>query len=100
MAATDLRLEGTEEQCERLVHKLTLLSLKGYELCITITCAPPLAPLHEGMRFVVTENTVVATQLSTLWVVVSLPTQSILGRLPIDVSQAGVVGEMVIQFWE
>jgi hypothetical protein len=44
MAATDLRLEGTEEQCERLVHKLTLLSLKGYELCITITCAPPLAP--------------------------------------------------------
>jgi hypothetical protein len=57
-------------------------------------------PLHEGMRFAVTEHTVVATQLSTLWVVVSLPTQSILGRLPVDVSQASVVGEMVIQFWE
>jgi hypothetical protein len=31
---------------------------------------------------------------------VSLATQSVLGRLPVDVSQAGVVGLMVSRFWE
>jgi hypothetical protein len=39
-------------------------------------------------------------QLPKLWAVVSLATQSILGCLPIDVSQVGVVGEMVARFWE
>jgi hypothetical protein len=77
-----------------LVNELTLLSLRGSELCITITGAPSLVPLHEGMRFAV------AIQLSTLWAAMSLAAQSILRCLPIDVSQAGVVGEMVVQFWE
>jgi hypothetical protein len=31
---------------------------------------------------------------------VSLAAQSILGRLPIDVSQASVAGDIVVQFWE
>jgi hypothetical protein len=31
-----------------------------------------LAPLHEGMHFVVTQHTEVATWLSALWMVVSL----------------------------
>jgi hypothetical protein len=82
------------------VHNLTLLSLRDYELCITITGAPLLAPLHEGMRVATTQHTKVATRLSVLWSVVSLAAQSMLGFLPIDASQAGVVGEMVIQFWE
>jgi hypothetical protein len=90
--------EATDEQYKRLVHELTLLSIRGSELCITITGAPPLTPLHEGMRFVVAQHTEVATLLSTLWAVVSLPAQSILGHLPVDVPQAGVVGEIVVQF--
>jgi hypothetical protein len=36
--------------------------------------------------------------LSALWAAVSLAIQSILGHLPIKVSQAGVVGEMVARF--
>jgi hypothetical protein len=69
-------------------------------LCITITGAPLLAPLYEGMRVAATQHTEVATRLSVLWSVVSLAAQSMLGFLPIDASQAGVVGKMVIQFWE
>jgi hypothetical protein len=48
MAVADQRREATEEQCERQVHELTLLSLRGSELCITITDAPPLAPSTRG----------------------------------------------------
>jgi hypothetical protein len=69
-------------------------------LCITITSAPPLAPLHKGMRFAATQHTEVATRLSMLRAAVSLAAQSILGQLPIDVSQAGVVGEIDVLFWE
>jgi hypothetical protein len=73
-----------EEQYERLVHELTLLNLEGH--------------LHEGMQFAAAHHTDVVMRLSTLWVAVSLATQSILGCLPIDVSQVGVVGEMVARF--
>jgi hypothetical protein len=52
------------------------------------------------MRFVAAQHTEVATRLSVLWAVVSWAAQSILGLLPIDVSHAGVVGEMVARFWE
>jgi hypothetical protein len=52
------------------------------------------------MCFAVAQQTEVATRLSALWVAVSLAAQSILGRLPVDVSQVGVVREMVVQFWE
>jgi hypothetical protein len=45
-------------------------------------------------------HTEVAMGLSTFWAVVSLAAQSILGHLPIDASQAGVVGEMVARFQE
>jgi hypothetical protein len=48
----------------------------------------------------VAQHTEVATWLSALWVAVSLAAQSILGHLPIDASQVGVVGEMVARFWE
>jgi hypothetical protein len=57
-------------------------------------------PLNEGMRFAAAQHTEVASRFSTLWAAVSLAAQSILGCLPIDVSQAGVVGEMVTRFWE
>jgi hypothetical protein len=67
---------------------------------MTITGAPPLAPQHEGMRFAAGQHTEVATQLSSLWAAVSLVAQSIHGCLPVDASQAGVVGEIVIRFWE
>jgi hypothetical protein len=39
--ATVRRQEVVEEQCKRLVHELTLLSLRGPELCMTITSALP-----------------------------------------------------------
>jgi hypothetical protein len=65
-------------------------------MCITITGAPPLAPLHVGMRFTMAQHSKVATRLSVLWVAVSLATQSILGCIPIDASQAGIIGEMVV----
>jgi hypothetical protein len=52
------------------------------------------------MGFVAAQHIVVASRLSALLAAVSLATQSILKCLPIDVSQAGVVGEMVVQFWE
>jgi hypothetical protein len=55
-----------------LVHELTLLSLRGSELCMTITGAPPLAPLHEGMWFAVACHIEVSMRLSTLWAAVSL----------------------------
>jgi dihydroxyacetone kinase-like predicted kinase len=44
MVTADQQQEATEEQCECLLHELTLLSLRGSELCITITGAPLLAP--------------------------------------------------------
>jgi hypothetical protein len=50
------------------------------------------------MHFVVAHHTEVASRLYALWAAVSLAAQSILGRLPIDVSQTGVVGEMVSRF--
>jgi hypothetical protein len=43
-AMADQRWEAAKEKCECLVHALTLLSLMGYELCMTIIGAPPLAP--------------------------------------------------------
>jgi hypothetical protein len=52
------------------------------------------------MRFAVAQHIEVATWLSTLWVAVSLAAQPILGCLPIDVSQVGVVGEMITGFQE
>jgi hypothetical protein len=65
-------------------------------MCITITGAPPLPPLHVGMRFTMAQHSKVATQLSVLWVAVSLATQSILGCILIDASQPGIIGEMVV----
>jgi hypothetical protein len=100
VAIADQRWEAPEEQCKCLAHELTLLSIRGSELCITITDAPTLAPLHEGMCFAMARNTEVATRLSTLMVAVSLAAQYILGCLPIDVSQAGVVGEIAVRFPE
>jgi hypothetical protein len=46
------------------------------------------------MRFAAPWHTEVATQFSTLRVVVPLAAQSVLRHLPIDVSRAGVVGEI------
>jgi hypothetical protein len=83
-----------EGQCEHLVHELTLLSLRGSELCVTIIGAPSMAPLHES------SGSEVATWLSVRWAAVSLAAQSILGCLPIDASPTGVVGEMVVKFQE
>jgi hypothetical protein len=100
MVAPDQHQEATEEQCEHLVHDLTFLSLSGSVLWMTITGAPLLAPLYEGMRFAATQHAKVATRLSALWVVVSLATQSILEPLPVHAPQTGVVGEMVARFWE
>jgi hypothetical protein len=67
---------------------------------MTITGALPQAPLYEGMRFVAAHHTDVAMRLSGLWVAVSLATQSVLGCLPIDVSQSDVMREMVARFQE
>jgi hypothetical protein len=52
------------------------------------------------MCFAAAQHTKVATRLTVLWAAVSLATQSILGRLSIDASQVGVVGEMVVRFRE
>jgi hypothetical protein len=54
------------------------------------------SPLHDGMRFAAAQHTEVATRLSMLWEAMSLAAQSILGHLPVDVSQVGVAGEMVV----
>jgi hypothetical protein len=40
VVAVDQRWVAVEEQCEHLVHELTLLNLRGFELCMTITGAP------------------------------------------------------------
>jgi hypothetical protein len=95
-----LQRGATVEQCERMVHGLTLLNIRHSEFYITITVAPPLTPLHEGMRFAAAQHTEVAAWLSALWAEVSLPTQSILGHLPIVVPHANIVGEIVVQFRE
>jgi hypothetical protein len=57
-------------------------------------------PIYEGMQFAAAHHTNVAMQLFALWGVVSLAAQSILGCLPIDTFQVGVVGEMVARFQE
>jgi hypothetical protein len=44
VAVTDCRWEAAEDQCGHLADKINLLSLKGFELCMTITGAPPLNP--------------------------------------------------------
>jgi hypothetical protein len=67
---------------------------------MTITGAPLQVSLPEGMQFATARHTEVVIQLSTLWAAVSLATQSILGHLLVDVSQAGVVGEMATSFQE
>jgi hypothetical protein len=96
-ATTYRRRVGVEEQCERLVHEITLLNLEGSKLCMTITGAPPQAPLHEGMRFVAAHHTEVVMQLYALGNTVSgRPVHT--RHLPINVSQAGAVGEMVARF--
>jgi hypothetical protein len=48
VAMGEQRWEAAKEQRERLVHELTLLSLMGSKLCITITGTPPLAPCVRG----------------------------------------------------
>jgi hypothetical protein len=100
VAMANRRREPAKKKCKHLVHELTLLRIRESEMCITIIGAPLLTPLHEGMCFAVAQHTEVATRLSTLWMAVSLASQSILGRLLIDVPQAGVVGEIVVRFWE
>jgi hypothetical protein len=70
-AIADRRQEAVEEQCECLVHELTLLCIKGSKLCINIARAPPLTHLHEGMRFAMAQHTK-DKQLSTLRAAVSL----------------------------
>jgi hypothetical protein len=98
-ATTDHQREAMEEQCECLVHEFTLLSLRGFELCITITGALPLppaqgnahcgGPAHRGGHAVI-------RALGG-----GLPVHLVHSRdLPIDVSQEGVVGEMVVPFWK
>jgi hypothetical protein len=67
-AAAKWQWVATDEQWEHLVHELTLLNLRGFELCMTITGTP----LHEGMTFAVVHHIEVVMWLSTLWVAVSL----------------------------
>jgi hypothetical protein len=40
-SAVDRRWVAAEEQCESLVHELTLLNLRGSELCVNISGALP-----------------------------------------------------------
>jgi hypothetical protein len=63
-AAIDQQWVAVEEQCEHLVHELTLLNLRGSELCMTITGAPPQTPIYKGLRFVVAHDTMVVMRLS------------------------------------
>jgi hypothetical protein len=70
--AVERRRVEIEEQCERLVHELTLLSLRGSELCMTIIGAPSQASLYEGMWFVAARHIEVAMRLSSLSEAVSL----------------------------
>jgi hypothetical protein len=97
-AVAEWRWAVAEEQCEHLVHEHPLLSLSGSELCMTIKGAPPPPPLHEEMHFAMGHHTEVAMRQSTLCSTVSLAAQSILGCLPADASQSGVVGEIVARF--
>jgi hypothetical protein len=53
-AMANQQQEATEEQCGRLAQELTFLSIRGSELCITVTGSLMRAPLHEGMLFAVT----------------------------------------------
>jgi hypothetical protein len=55
-------------------------------------------PLHEGLWFAAAHHTDVAMWLSALWAAVSLASQFILGCLPVGISRASVVGEMVDSF--
>jgi hypothetical protein len=50
------------------------------------------------MHFAVAQHTEVDMRLSALCAVVCVATQSILGHMPIDAFQVGVVGEMVARF--
>jgi hypothetical protein len=52
------------------------------------------------MQFEAGDHTEVVVWLSTLWAAMSLAAQSILGCFPIDISQVGVVEEMVARFQE
>jgi hypothetical protein len=52
------------------------------------------------MQFVSAHHTKVAMRLSMLSVVMTLAAQSMPGCLPVNVSHAGVVGEMVAKFQE
>jgi hypothetical protein len=59
---------------------------------MSITGIPLQAPLYEEMCFAAAQHTEVPMQCSALWAGVSLAAWSILRRLPVDVSQVGVVG--------
>jgi hypothetical protein len=69
-------------------------------LCLTIDGAPLQDPLHEGMWFVATHYTKVATWLSALWTAVCLAAKSMLGHILAEVLKVNVVGEMVVMFRE
>jgi hypothetical protein len=77
-AAIDQQRVAVEEQCEHLVHELTLLNLRGSKLCMTINGAPPQTPIYMGLRFVAAHETKVVMRLSVHWAAVSLAAQSIL----------------------
>jgi small ligand-binding sensory domain FIST len=99
-AVANQQQEATEEQCRRLAQELTLLSIRVSELFITMTGSSLQAPLHEGMYFAVARHAEAASQFSALQVAMSLASRSIIGHLPFDVPQAGVVGEIVSRFWK
>jgi uncharacterized protein (DUF3084 family) len=60
-AMANQQWEATKEQCGHLAQELTFLSIRGSELCITMTGSPPQGPLPGGMIFVVLQHTKVAS---------------------------------------
>jgi hypothetical protein len=82
-----------------LVKELTLLWIRGSELCLTIVGTPPWGPCTRECGLLPLAIPRWMCSLA-LWVAISLIAQSVHGCFPIEAFQVDIVGKMLAKFQE
>jgi hypothetical protein len=92
------RLEESKRECREQVKELTLLQIRGFELCLTVV-GPPRVRSHllEGMRVATLCYTEMARELAALRTAVSSTAEFTLGHSPNDTFLVEVVDELIAE---
>jgi hypothetical protein len=92
------RLEESKRECREQVKELTLLQIRGFELCLTVV-GPPRVRSHllEGMRVATLCYTEMARELAALRTTVSSTAEFTLGHSPNDTFLVEVVDELIAE---